>query len=98
MMRMSSSLMILAVVAVTVSALSVVSDDWRPRETRGTGRSRDRGNKGVKLYGELGHYMALGHKRDVLRFRRFVILPSFCEKFIMKGNKYDLSRNPRTCG
>lgn len=51
-----SSLMILGAV-VTVSGLSVVSDDWRPRETRGTGRTRDRGgNKGVKLYGEsCGH-------------------------------------------
>ena len=50
MTLMSSSLMILVAVCVTVSALSVVSDDWRPRETRGTGRAR--GTKGVKLYGE----------------------------------------------
>ena len=58
MARLSTVLVILAAAAVTVSALSVVSDDWRPRErgARGTGRTRDRAsNKGVKLYGEFSH-------------------------------------------
>lgn len=50
MVRVSiTGLMVLAAAAM-VSGLSVVSDDWRPRETRGTGRTRD--SKGVKLYGE----------------------------------------------
>ena len=50
MLRVSTGLLVLGAACVAVSALSVVSDDWRPRETRGTGRTR--ANKGVKLYGE----------------------------------------------
>ena len=53
MVRVSTTGLVILAAAAMVSSLSVVSDDWRPRETRGTGRARDRqNNKGVKLYGE----------------------------------------------
>ena len=53
MVRVSTTGLMILAAAAMVSSLSVVSDDWRPRETRGTGRARDRqNNKGVKLYGE----------------------------------------------
>ena len=53
MVRVSTTGLMILAAAAMVSSLSVVSDDWRPRETRGTGRARDRQNsKGVKLYGE----------------------------------------------
>ena len=63
MVRVSTTGLMVLAAAAMVSGLSVVSDDWRPRETRGTGRARD--NKGLKLYGEcciqISDILAMAH-------------------------------------